>query len=581
MPSTVELIKKEISSGPKEAVATVSKGVGGLLNAKCPGSVPRGEQQVSDYKRRRSNTPSTAMKCPGDDLYSVMLKAHLESSGEKFVRDIKAYPEPGVILASDQQLLDIGRFCTYQPNHCVLTIDPTFNLGAFDVTPMIYRHLLVECRRTGRPPVMIGPILIHYRKTFSTYLFFVSALVGLSKEIEKFLVEKALVDAMTQVFPCATHLTCFILVRRNIKDELTKLGIPDSIQKEVINDIFGMRTESSFYEGLVDAPNEDVFDRKLEGLQNKWLKHEDYRSSLETFSLWFLSHKARIMKETMIRPRREEAGLGSPPEAFYTNASECINSIIKKKVCYKSSDIPDLIAKLKELEDEQNREVEMAVIQHGKYSLRREYKFLEVTETKWFLMNREQRAKHLKKVGTTLVSTMDNNFSIIVSNFATHSTSVDNDICSLAPYINLPETALQAIYKKAIELVELDGAISPAPGQKSDARMVLSYTGKRPHLVTPKRTGGFACDDDCPQYSSCGVCSHVVATAVNCNKLDSLIDSLKKKKRNPNITKLATTTMPKGMGKKGGKAPSKRKHLSNVTTQRYELTPRSNLIVLL
>jgi hypothetical protein len=64
-----------------------------------------------------------------------------------------------------------------------VTIDPTFSLGNFDVTQITYKHLLLECKRSGNHPICIGPILIHYRKSFSTYLFFTSSLVGLRKEL--------------------------------------------------------------------------------------------------------------------------------------------------------------------------------------------------------------------------------------------------------------------------------------------------------------------------------------------------------------------------------------------------------------
>jgi len=124
-------------------------------------------------------------------------------------------------------------------------------------------------------------------------------------------------------------------------------------------------------------------------------------------------------------------------------------------------------------------------------------------------MTREQRLSHIKKVASTAVS--DTRELVDEESCRSH-TSLSADILCLAANIGLPVTALQAIGDKARELLETAGAITPAPGQSPDACMVLSRTGKRPHLVTPKRNGGFACDDECPQYRSSGVCSHVVAT---------------------------------------------------------------------
>ena len=96
----------------------------------------------------------------------------------------------------------------------------------------------------------------------------------------------------------------------------------------------------------------------------------------------------------MLRPICEEAGLGSPPVAFYMNASETINAIIKAKVQYKCNELPQFISKLHELASEQQQEVEKAMIGQGKYKLREEYKHLKVSETKWFAMSQAQRSKH-------------------------------------------------------------------------------------------------------------------------------------------------------------------------------------------
>ncbi len=240
LPSTVQCIKSECSSaGPKEVVAFVSSAAGGIVGASYPGELPRNEQQVSNFKQRKPQVAGANMGVhlqahgEANDLYSIMLQAHLEDTDKKFARGIKAYPEPAIVLASERQLNDVARFCCDPFEFSVLTVNPTFCLGDFDVTPTTYRHLLLECNRGGKPPVLIGPVLIHYKKTFQTYLFFASSMIGLKKELENIHAfgtdgEKALINAFSHEFRFAVHLTCFIHVRRNIKDELSKRAIPDS-----------------------------------------------------------------------------------------------------------------------------------------------------------------------------------------------------------------------------------------------------------------------------------------------------------------------------------------------------------------
>ena len=156
----------------------------GITEATYPGQLPRNEQQVSNFKRRIPQ--STGQKLSGqlesDELYSIMLQAHMESGGEKFIRDVKTYPEPAIVLATEQQLIDIERFCCQSP-FCVLTVDPTFSLGDFDVTPTTYRHLLLVSKRTGKPPVAVGPTMVHYKKNFGTYKFFASCMISQNKSL--------------------------------------------------------------------------------------------------------------------------------------------------------------------------------------------------------------------------------------------------------------------------------------------------------------------------------------------------------------------------------------------------------------
>lgn len=59
---------------------------------------------------------------------------------QKFIRSIEAAPEPMCVLCTDQQLLDLERFCTKED----FSVDPTFNLGSFYVTPISYQNLLVQ-----------------------------------------------------------------------------------------------------------------------------------------------------------------------------------------------------------------------------------------------------------------------------------------------------------------------------------------------------------------------------------------------------------------------------------------------------
>ena len=72
------------------------------------------------------------------------------------------------------------------------------------------------------------------------------------------------------------------------------------------------------------------------------------------------------------------------------------------------------------------------------------------------------------------------------------------------------------------------GAIVSAPGGKPNSLIVLSYQGKRPHLVEPRKGGAFSCDADCTNWKGMGICSHCVVVAEFCKKLPEFVEQFKK-----------------------------------------------------
>ena len=94
----------------------------------------------------------------------IMLECKLaQGKGELFVQDVKAAPEPQSVLFYQWQVDDLVRFCTNNHKCSVLTVDTTFNLGNFFVTPMTYHHLFLEGIHAKNHPIMIGPMLVHQR----------------------------------------------------------------------------------------------------------------------------------------------------------------------------------------------------------------------------------------------------------------------------------------------------------------------------------------------------------------------------------------------------------------------------------
>ena len=143
-----------------------------------------------------------------------------------------------------------------------------------------------------------------------------------------------------------------------------------------------------FCEGLVECSSLD-FLQKLVKLRENCKKFDG-----DDFYEWFCEHKTAVIEQTMLKPIREDALLECPSCSFTTNVSETANSIQKNKVDYKQSQHFDFVDKLKQVTDDQEKEVEKAVIQRGKYHSKSQFKHLEVAKGQWYKMTSQQRRKH-------------------------------------------------------------------------------------------------------------------------------------------------------------------------------------------
>ena len=339
MPSVMCKLKKEATkSTPKRALQFVSCEAGGILEATSAGSLPRNRQQVKDIKRKSGSTRDY------DPLYSVMYMCKVEEGVgvDSFIRLVNAAPYPMMLIAFDYMLDDLVRFCTSPRNFTILGVDPTFNLGDFDVTVTTYRHLLLhpQGNRDGKSPVMFGPMFVHVRKDFTAYHYFLSSLVGQRQKLSSLQAygtngELALENALATTFPQAQHVRCFLHFRDNIQRKLRELGVPQSVSCEIVKDIMGCPSQLQL--GLVDSESVDKMDDLLARFERRWNEFEKPYNSPPFFHSWFVKHCRNTVAKYMLPTVREKAGLGSPPTPYYTNEVELKNKVLKEEVQYKSS----------------------------------------------------------------------------------------------------------------------------------------------------------------------------------------------------------------------------------------------------
>ena len=269
--STIGMLKKSISESkkPTKVIAEVEKVRGGVMQAQSTCELPRNRRQVYNLKQAsKGHSESVLTK---DTLAYIMQKCkETSSTSGAFICCVEAAPEPMCVLATNQQLHDIERFCTSSQSS-VLSIDPTFNLGPFYVTPITYRNLLVH-NKQGHHPIIMGPILIHRTKTFEPFYYFASSLVRLNPklaEINSFGTdgEPQLIKAFKVCFPQAVHLRCVNHMKQNVKDKLHSLSIPQNLWKDFLGDIFGQQTGTHYEKGMADLESADLFSKSTSPLE--------------------------------------------------------------------------------------------------------------------------------------------------------------------------------------------------------------------------------------------------------------------------------------------------------------------------
>ena len=89
--------------------------------------IPKGRKQVENLKYNCRPHKSK------DELYDLVEKSKAES--KPYIRRKQLTPEPACILATEQQIKDVKRFCTSNTQTpSVFSVDTTFNIGHYSMS---------------------------------------------------------------------------------------------------------------------------------------------------------------------------------------------------------------------------------------------------------------------------------------------------------------------------------------------------------------------------------------------------------------------------------------------------------------
>ena len=581
MTSTKSMIKEQTGSLPaREIVHKVIERRGGIMKVTSSGALPRNRRQVYHIVKESKNEITKEPPGMDDPILQVLVEAKEEQKGRPediLIREIPLFPEPIIFLATDQQLIDIERFCTNPEKFCVLGVDATFQIASYYFTFTTYRNLLLTTEK-GSHPVCIGPGILHKQKLTTSYQTLPLLMTKYRPETAGVLVygtdgEMNLANAFSNVFQHAQHLCCDIHLKDNIKRKLTEYGIAGVHAIEIMNDIFGKEIGDEIEGGLVHCTSAEQFDACLKSASCKWTTlHENGSKFVE----YFLKSKAEVIRECGRSDVRSMCGLGYPPTVYTQNANECMNRIIKADQDPKSSKqhtaLLPYIEKIRSEIKRQHEEQFLAVLGIGQYRLADAFSFLRVKEDNFYRMSDPQKRARKKEFLTVSVSeprrredqALNTELSVTLKK---------------SGIISVPFPVLEAMFNKAATYVQKGNMAWKVPNDENNPHistfMVHSKSSSNPHkVILTKKSNRVQCDKACVNWSTYNLCSHCLMVAEISGILKSFIQWFNSRKRSPNLTALVNVNMPKNAGEKTGSKKRKGKANKSPSTGKAVVAQR-------
>jgi hypothetical protein len=308
-------MKKSIGDGLSSAVIYNNMNAvdGGLLGVENISKLPRDKHQVYQVKARTTKVREN------EDL-----ALYFSTTEENLVLDHYA-ADPAAERDGDIWVLVTKEMCTNLDSFCgkyaglPLSVDPTFDFGEYEVTPVTYRHPLLINRRSRVPPIFMGPTAIHHGKDRATYGRIASTLVRSCPELK-------------HGAKCLRHF------RSNCKEHLSKIGIRSKSDQDILlKMVFGTSGKG----GLVDSYDKDELASNILALKEKMEEKEkgilgkDWEGQYESKFWQYIKRNETIMAEHIICSARTDARMplqeDGTPLRCYTNQSESINNVLTKQ----------------------------------------------------------------------------------------------------------------------------------------------------------------------------------------------------------------------------------------------------------
>ena len=231
---------------------------------------PRDLKQCQNVKAKTANEGNKGHKSQNiaDEIMNVI---HQLNDNHPFVAEMIHSREsnlPIIICYTDEQLEDFKSFLSTKSG--VVGVDRTFSLGKCFVTTTVYKSRKINRKGTGEPPILLGPLMLHWdgrQKNYFRFFSHIRGVLGLELNNIELLMgtddERAMTNAIDMAMPGVKRKLCTKHIKDNIIRQTTdKIPKTTKERKEIVDLIFSS-------EGVATANDSAVFDERNQLLKEK------------------------------------------------------------------------------------------------------------------------------------------------------------------------------------------------------------------------------------------------------------------------------------------------------------------------
>ncbi|OWA53183.1 hypothetical protein BV898_17617 [Hypsibius exemplaris] len=550
--SSIAATKASVRQGDKSnAVIRLDaiKAAGGLENIASTAQVPTEcSIRMARYRMRFEDTHH--------ELERLAATCFAERNTPScFIRDVRIAPTEIIMLATNNGLHDLERFCA-APKGAVMSIDTTFDMVAQHlVTLVVTRNLLLRTSRSGVHPVILCAAFIHTKKDEDSYGTMASMLLCANPAL-------AFVGLIGTdgdiIFHLSRHILCQIHLVDNILRKIKEFRL-EAKKGDILDAIVGKRIGDGRTEALIDMTGAD-FEERATVLMAEWADLGDEGAK---FAEYFRDNKLHLLRDLYSVELREMAG--SSLRAYDQNGSESMNALLKQGAKAKMSR-SEMVEHCRNFFGAQEEAARESLLRLGKWRLMPSYSFLEPDEAVFMSKTGAVRTEFLNSIHRQKYEWTDESIQVPMTSRAVQRMVNDDAGKSLSKIQGIDAETLAVYFSTAKDkiLAVADG-ICPVTRSEGKQFSVMQYNNSKVganFTVKILSAGRISCDQHCPFFALHKVCPEVVAVAIKQDLLANYVEWFNKAYPSgppAGLNNLVKTTLPSHAGSKAVGATTVRK----------------------